>query len=67
MIRGQGRSQPEIWSYKCKFFSVFRSHKESFSKEMNDDDLNLHSMTKFSGWPRYCAWCTLTSVQADSS
>ena len=28
---------------------------ESSSKEMNNDnDLNLHSMTKLSGWLRYC-------------
>ena len=29
--------------------------KESISKEMNnDDDLNLHSMTKLLGWLHYC-------------
>ena len=29
--------------------------KKSISNEMNnnDNDLNLHSMTKLSGWPRY--------------
>ena len=40
----QWRSQLDIWSSKCKFF-----------REMNNDnDLNLHSMTKLSGWLRYC-------------
>ena len=38
----------------CKFFCVYRPYKESISKEMNNDDLNLHSMTKLSGWLRYC-------------
>ena len=23
----------------------------------NDNDLNLHSMTKLSGWLRYCYYC----------
>ena len=26
---------------------------ESISKEINNEDLNLHSMTKLSGWLRY--------------
>ena len=44
---GQWRSQPDIWSCKCKFFCVYRPYKESISKEMNNDnDLNLHCMTK---------------------
>ena len=47
----QWRGQPDIWS--CKFFSVYRPYKESISKEMNNDDLNLHSMTKLPGWLRY--------------
>ena len=51
---------------QMQVFQCLQIDKESFSKEMNDDDSNLHSMTKLSGWPRYCAWCTLTSVQADS-
>ena len=39
-----------------KFFCVYRPYKESISKEMNNDnDLNLHSMTKLSGWLRYCS------------
>ena len=35
-------------------FCVYRLYMESISKEMNNDnDLNLHSMTKLSGWLRY--------------
>ena len=49
----QWRSQPDIWSCKCKFFCVYRPYKESISKEMNNEVLNLHSMTKLSGWLRY--------------
>ena len=45
---------PDIWSCKCKFFCVYRPYKKSISKEMNNDnDLNLHSMNKFSDWFRY--------------
>ena len=48
------QSQPNIWSCKCNFFSVYRPYKESITKEMNNDnDLNLHSMTKLLGWLRY--------------
>ena len=43
----QWRSQPDIWS--C---SVYKPYKESISKEYNDNDLNLRSMTKLSGWLR---------------
>ena len=54
---GQWRSQPDIWSCKCKFFSVYELYKESISKEMNNDnELNLYSMTKSSGWLRYWHW-----------
>ena len=50
----QWESQPDISSCKCEFFCVYRPYKESISKEMNNDsDLNLHSMTKLSGWLRY--------------
>ena len=39
----QWRSLLDIWSYKCKFFCVYRPYKESISEEMNNDyDLNLH-------------------------
>ena len=45
---GQWRSQPDIWSCKCKFSSVYTPYKATISKEMNNDnDLNLHSMTKW--------------------
>ena len=47
----QWRSQPDIWS--CNFFYVYKPYKESISIEMNNDDLNLHSMTKLSGRLRY--------------
>ena len=51
MCQYQWRSQPDIWSCKCKFFCVYRPYKESISKEMNNDnnDLNLHDITKLSG------------------
>ena len=45
----QLRSQPNIWSCKCKVFCVYRPYKESISKEMNNDYLNLHIITKLSG------------------
>ena len=44
----------DIWSCKCKFFCVYRPYKESISKEMNNDDLNLHLHDQMSGWP--CHW-----------
>ena len=31
-----------------------RIYKKSISKEKNNDDLNLQSMPKLSGWLRYC-------------
>ena len=37
-------------------FLCFWPYKERLSKEMNNgNDLNLHSMTKLSGWLRYCS------------
>ena len=46
----QCRSQPDIWSCKCKFFCVYRSYKESIFKEMNNDnDLICICMTKYVG------------------
>ena len=37
----------------ANFFCVYIPYRESISKEMNNDnDLNLHSMTKLSGWLR---------------
>ena len=50
----QWRSQPDIWSCKCKFFCGNRPYKEAISKEMNNDNVvNLNSKTKLSGWLRY--------------
>ena len=36
------------------FLCLYRPYKESISKAMNNDDLNLHSVTKLSGW--LCYW-----------
>ena len=41
----QWQSQPDIWSCKCKFFCVYRPHKEPISKEMNNDKICI-CMTK---------------------
>ena len=51
----QRRSQPDIWSCKCKFFYRNRpyNYKEVISKEINNDDVNLNRKTKLSGWLRY--------------
>ena len=44
----QRRSQPGIWSCKCKFFSVYKPYKESISKEMNNDIIIIiHYIIKF--------------------
>ena len=49
-----------------QFFSVYRAYKESISKEVNYDNvLNLHSMTKLSGWLRY--WVEQLLVEFMSS
>ena len=50
----QWRSQHDNLVMLCKFFCVYRPCKESISKEINNDDLSLHSMTKLSGWLRHC-------------
>ena len=51
--RDQWRSQPDIWSCKCKFFCVYRPYKEPISEEMNyDNHLNLHLHHQMSGWLR---------------
>ena len=49
-----GEATPTIQSCYANF-SVFMDYKrESISKEMNNDnDLNLHRMTKLSSWLRY--------------
>ena len=50
----QWQSQPDNFVMLCKFLCVYRPYKQSISKEINNDnDLNLHSMTKLSGWLRY--------------
>ena len=51
----QWSSRLDMWSCKCNFFCAYRPYKESISKEMNnsDNDLNLYSMTKLSGWVHY--------------
>ena len=52
-VAGSGEASPKIWSCYANF-SVFMDYKRSISKEMNNDnDLNLHSMTKLSGLLRY--------------
>ena len=56
-IRHQWRSQPDIWSCKCKFFCVYRPYKESISTEMNND-LNLYLHDQISGWLRYSPACS---------
>ena len=51
--RDQWRSKPDIWSWKCKFFCVYRPYKELISEEMNNDNhLNLHLYDQMSGWLR---------------
>ena len=53
---------------QMQFINVYRPYKESISKEMNyDSDLNLNSMTKLSGWLRYCAWPCVSITQKDNS
>ena len=39
-----------MWS---EISGVYRPYKESISKEMNNDDLNLHLHDQMSGWLRY--------------
>ena len=53
LIPSSGEASRQFGHAICKFFCVYRPYKESISKEMNNDDLNLHSMTKLSGWLRY--------------
>ena len=54
--RDQCRSQPDIWSCKCKFFCVYRRYKERIFKEMNNDNhLNLHLHDQMLGWLRHCS------------
>ena len=49
-----GEASPTM-ATQMQTFCVYRPYMESTSKEMNNDnDLNLHSITKLSGWPRHC-------------
>ena len=42
------------FGHAMQIFLCYKPYKESISKEMNNDnDLNLHNMTKLSGWLRY--------------
>ena len=51
---GSSEASSTFGHAKCKFFSVYKPYKEPISKAMSDNnDLNLHSMTKLSGWLRY--------------
>ena len=45
---------------QIQIFNVYRPYRDSISKEMNDNDLNLQSMTKLSGW--LCYWYSCTSI-----
>ena len=48
--------QVASWAFghaKANFASVCRLYEEAISKEMNND-LNLHHMTKLSGWLHAC-------------
>ena len=52
-----GEASP-TFGHANAIFSVFINRKRNlFLKKLmnNDNDLNLHSMTKLSGWLRYCA------------
>ena len=58
--RGQNRyvtvaKSARLLVMQIQIFSVHKPYNESISREMNNDnDLNLQSMTKLSGWLRYC-------------
>ena len=48
-----GKASPTFGHAMQVFLHLYRLKRESISKEMNDD-LNLHSVTKLSGW--LCYW-----------
>ena len=48
--RDQWRSQPDIWSCKCKFFCVYRPYKEPISKEINNNNLRYCSRSVALVW-----------------
>ena len=45
------------------FLRLYRLKRESISKEMNNDDLNLHSVTKLSVW--LCYWLIAKLILLD--
>ena len=51
--RNSGKASPTFGHVMQIFLRLYRPYKESISKAMNDD-LNLHSVTKLSGW--LCCW-----------
>ena len=51
--RNSGKASPTFGHAMQIFLRLYRPYKESISKAMNDD-LNLHSVTKLSGW--LCCW-----------
>ena len=57
-LRFSGEASCPILVMQCKFFCVYRPYKESISKKMNNvnnEQLNLHNITKLSGKLRYCS------------
>ena len=52
--RNSGKASPTFGYAMQIFLRLYRPYKESISKAMNNDDLNLHSVTKLSGW--LCYW-----------
>ena len=48
-----GKASPTFNHAMQTFLRLYRPYKESISKEMNNDDLNLHRVTKLSGWLGY--------------
>ena len=53
--RNSGKASPTFGHAMQIFLHLYRPYKESISKAMNND-LNLHSVTKLSGW--LCYWLT---------
>ena len=53
-VSDSGEASPTIWSCYANFSVFIDRIRNQFLKEMNNDnDLNLHSMTKLSGWLRH--------------
>ena len=48
-----GKASPTFGHAMQIFLRLYRLYKEYISKEMNNDDLNLHSVTKLAGWRGY--------------